>query len=72
MLDLRRVGLFLRDDEQDYPTVGLEKAWGRANIHLVVDAVSQLAHDLDLLIALEAMELFSSFNSLSGRTRIGC
>ena len=52
MLDLRRVGLFLRDDEQDYPTVGLEKVLGRANIHLVVDAASQPAHDLDLLIAL--------------------
>ena len=45
MLDLRRVGLFLRDDEQDYPTVGLEKVLGRANIHLVVDAASQPAHD---------------------------
>ena len=52
MLELRRVGLFLRDDDQSYPVLGLEKVLQRAGIELVVDAWQSPADNLDLMIAL--------------------
>jgi len=51
MLDLKRVGLFLRDDVQDFPCDGIAKLFGRAGIELVRDA-RQRAENLDLVIAL--------------------
>ncbi|MEE2786725.1 MAG: NAD(+)/NADH kinase [Myxococcota bacterium] len=52
MLELRRIGLFLRDDDQSYPVLGLEKVLQRAGIELVNDAWRRPAKNLDLIIAL--------------------
>lgn len=52
MIDLRRIGLFTRDDEQDYRLGSLAKLLKRAGIDLVIDASSVPAGDLDLVMAL--------------------
>ena len=51
MLDLKHVGLFLRDDVQEYPSTNLERLFRRAGIKLEVDA-RNVAADYDLVIAL--------------------
>lgn len=50
MLDLRRIGLFTRDEDQDYRLESMRKLFRRANIELVFDTAE--AFDLDLVIAL--------------------
>lgn len=52
MLDLKRVGLFLRDDVQDYPSDGIAKLFQRAGIELIRDARKNNLIELDLVIAL--------------------
>ncbi|MCA9544288.1 MAG: NAD(+)/NADH kinase [Myxococcales bacterium] len=52
MLDLRRIGLFTRDNEQDYRLGSLRKLFSRAGIELVDDAGAMDAGALDLVIAL--------------------
>jgi NAD+ kinase len=52
MLDLRRIGLFTRDDDQDYRLSHIERLFQRTNIDLVLDAGSAAPGTLDLVIAL--------------------
>ncbi len=52
MLDLRRIGLFTRDLDQDYRLDKLERLFRRANIELVSDAATVADGELDLVIAL--------------------
>ena len=51
MLDLKHVGLFLRDDVQEYPSTNLERLFRRAGIDLQIDA-RNVPGEYDLVIAL--------------------
>ncbi len=52
MLDLRRIGLFTRDTEQDYRLGSLAKLFRRTGIELIEDASTVEVDSLDLVIAL--------------------
>lgn len=51
MLELRRIGLYTRDDEQDYRLSSMERLFRRAGIELVRDAARE-PNGFDLVIAL--------------------
>ncbi len=51
MLELKRVGLFVRDDVQEFPGDGIAKLFSRAAIELIRDARDR-TENLDLVIAL--------------------
>lgn len=51
MLELRRIGLYTRDDEQDYRLSSMERLFRRAGIELVRDASSE-PDGFDVVIAL--------------------
>ncbi|MGC6418485.1 MAG: NAD(+)/NADH kinase [Bradymonadia bacterium] len=51
MLELKRVGLFVRDDIQEFPEDGITKLFGRAGVEVIKDA-REFAANLDLVIAL--------------------
>lgn len=52
MLELRRIGLYTRDDEQDYRLGSMERLFRRAGIELVTDAAAAEGQSFDLVIAL--------------------
>lgn len=52
MLELRRIGLYTRDDDQDYRLASMERLFRRAGIELVRDASSGDPDSFDLVIAL--------------------
>ncbi len=52
MLDLKRIGVFARDEIQDYRVDAMTKLFARAGIELVPDARAEEADDLDLVIAM--------------------
>jgi NAD+ kinase len=52
MLDLRRIGLYTRDTEQDYRLGSIARLFKRAGIELVEDASSVDPDTLDLIIAM--------------------
>lgn len=52
MLELRRIGLYTRDDEQDYRLSSMERLFRRAGIELVRDASAEAPDGFDLVIAL--------------------
>lgn len=52
MLDLKRVGLFVRDHEQDYPAASMAKLFGRFGVDFVADAAMAESGSLDLVLAL--------------------
>lgn len=51
MLELRRIGLYTRDDEQDYRLASIERLFRRAGIELVRDITPE-SEGLDVVIAL--------------------
>ncbi|MEZ4469090.1 MAG: hypothetical protein R3F43_32810 [bacterium] len=51
MIELKRIGLFTRDTNQDYRLESMRKLFRRAGIELVADA-TEAQPDLDLVIAL--------------------
>ena len=51
MLDLRRIGLFTRDRDQDYRLDSMRKLFTRANIEFITD-MAQAEPGFDLIIAL--------------------
>jgi NAD+ kinase len=52
MLDLKRVGLFVRDDEQDYPAASMAKLFNKVGVDFVSDASQAEPGSLDLVLAL--------------------
>lgn len=52
MLELRRIGLYTRDDEQDYRLGSMEKLFRRAGIEFVTDTSATANQQFDLVIAL--------------------
>ncbi len=52
MIDLRRIALFTRDQEQDYRLGSLSKLFRRANIEVVTEGADAPAGSVDLVIAL--------------------
>ncbi len=52
MLELKRVGLYVRDDDQEYPTASVSKVFSRSGVEFVPDANRVSACDLDLVLAL--------------------
>lgn len=52
MLELERIGLFTRDNEQDYRLASMERLFRRAHIELVLDAGSAAPGSFDLVIAM--------------------
>lgn len=52
MLDLKRIGIFTRDDEQDYRLDNMRRLFARAHIELVEDARRHPAGCFDLIFAM--------------------
>lgn len=52
MLDLKRVGLFVRDHQPDIPAASMAKLFRRFGVDFVSDAADAVAGSLDLVLAL--------------------